>query len=194
MAVKSVEEYIEKHENWKSELEEFRAMILSTGLEEGIKWGAPVYMLNGKNVVGMAAFKNHVALWFHQGVFMKEHTELLVSSNEATKSLRQIRFEKGDPIKTAILRNYVLEAIQNQREGKLIKPERNKTLQIPEELKRAFENNSAFKKAFMAISPGKKREYCEFVQMAKREATKQSRIQKIIPMVIEGKGLYDKYK
>ena len=194
MAVKSVEEYIETHEIWRSELEQFREMLLGTDLEEGIKWGAPVYMLNGKNVVGMAAFKNHVALWFHQGVFMNENTELLSSSSGSTKSLRQIKFKKGDPIHTAVLRNYVLEAVQNQREGKEIKPERNKKLEIPKELEQALTNNSAFGKAFTEMTLGKKRDYCEFVETAKRDATKQSRIEKIIPMVLDGKGLYDKYK
>ncbi len=194
MSVKSVDEYIQKHVHWRSELEQFREMILMTGLEEALKGVAPIYMLDGKNLVGMAAFKNHVALWFHQGALLKENTQLLISSNESTKSLRQIRFEKGDRINTDVIRNYVLEAVQKQREGKEIKPERNKEFEIPEELIRVFKNNSTFEKAFKEISFGKQREYCEFIVTAKRETTKQNRIEKITPMILGRKGLYDKYK
>ncbi|HET8839075.1 MAG TPA: YdeI/OmpD-associated family protein [Flavobacteriaceae bacterium] len=194
MAVKSVDEYIETHPHWRSELEQFREMILTTALDENIKWGAPVYSLDGKNVVGMAAFKNHVALWFYNGAFLTENTGLLSRSSESTKSLRQIKFQKGDAIRTEILREYITEAIQNQREGKERKPERNKKLEIPEELSKVFENNPELKKAFNELTLGKQREYCEYIVTAKRDATKQSRIEKIIPMVIKGKGLNDKYK
>lgn len=194
MAVKSVDEYIETHSYWQEELVQFREMLLATELEETIKWGAPVYTLGGKNVMGMAAFKNHVALWFYNGALLKHNTELLVSSSESTKALRQIKFQKGDPIKIDVLKNYVLEAVQNQREGKELKPERHQKLEIPGELEQVFINNSEFKKAFEALTLGKKRDYCEHVATAKREATKQSRIEKIIPMIFEGKGLYDKYK
>ena len=71
MAVKSVEEYIETHPSWEKELESLRAIMQNTELEECIKWGAPVYALEGKNVVGIAAFKNHCALWFFNGALLK---------------------------------------------------------------------------------------------------------------------------
>ncbi|MDT0687112.1 DUF1801 domain-containing protein [Autumnicola psychrophila] len=37
-----------------------------------MKWGAPVYTLEGKNVIGLAAFKNHCAMWFFNGASLKE--------------------------------------------------------------------------------------------------------------------------
>ncbi|MEE2772978.1 MAG: DUF1801 domain-containing protein, partial [Bacteroidota bacterium] len=64
MPIKTVEEYIQKHTKWEKELRELHEMLLTTELEPNIKWGSPVYDLNGKNVVGLSGFKIHYGLWF----------------------------------------------------------------------------------------------------------------------------------
>lgn len=195
MAVKSVKEYIENHPDWKAELENLCELLRTTELAETIKWGVPVYTFQGKNIVGTAAFKNHIALWFYQGALLKKNTDLLVNAQEGkTKALRQIRFEKGDPIHIELLRNYVLEAIQNQREGKEIKPERLQNVEIPEMLNRVLASSTDLKKAFSQLTMGRQREYCEYIASAKRETTKQTRIEKITPIILSGKGLNDRYK
>ena len=195
MSVKSVDEYIQIHPGWEEEITSLREMLRSTELKETIKWGGPVYTVNGKNVIGIGAFKNHCALWFFQGALLKENTALLQNAQEGkTKALRQIRFEKGDEIPANSLRKYALEAIQNQKEGKEIKPARDKEVEIPSLLETAFENDSNLKKAFFELTPGKQREYCEYISEAKREATKLSRLEKITPMIKAGQGLHDKYK
>jgi len=195
MAVRSVEEYIKTHPSWEKELESLRAIMQNTELEECIKWGAPVYALEGKNVVSIAAFKNHCALWFFNGALLKENTILLHNAQEGkTKALRQIRFEKGDKIEPENLQKYVVEAIQNQREGKEIKPETAKKLVIPAELKAAFKEDKDLEKSFQQLTKGKQREYADYISQAKRETTKQSRLEKIKPMIKNGDGLHDKYK
>ncbi|MFT4937021.1 MAG: hypothetical protein ACI88A_000030 [Paraglaciecola sp.] len=55
---KSPEGYIDAHPQWQHVLEKLRKLLLSTGLEECIKWGVPTYCINGKNVVGLGAFNN----------------------------------------------------------------------------------------------------------------------------------------
>jgi uncharacterized protein YdeI (YjbR/CyaY-like superfamily) len=195
MAVKSVQEYIETHPTWEKELESLRAIMQNTELEECIKWGAPVYALEGKNVAGIAAFKNHCALWFFNGALLKENTILLYNAQEGkTKALRQIRFEKGDKIEPKILQKYVLEAIQIQREGKEIKPVPSKELVVPSELKAAFKEDKDMENSFQQLTKGKQREYADYISQAKRETTKQSRLEKIKPMIKNGEGLHDKYK
>lgn len=196
MAINTVEEYFGKHETWKEELEELREMLLSTGLDESIKWGAPTYSLKGKNVVGIGAFKKHYGLWLFQGALLKKNTALLHNAqDEKTSAMRQIRYEKGDDLKLEVLREYVLEAIQNHREGKELKADRSqKTLELPPELVESFEKDAALKESFQKLSPGKQREYATHVSEAKREATRQNRLEKILPMIRDGKGLYDKYK
>ena len=115
---------------------------------------------------------------------------------DKTKALRQIRFERGDEIKPEVLQKYISEATLNQKEGKIIKAEikTNKELVIPSPLQEAFQNDSNFKTAFENLTPGKQREYASHIMEAKREETKLSRLEKIKPMIIEGKGLHDKYK
>ncbi|OEY73391.1 YdeI/OmpD-associated family protein [Salegentibacter salarius] len=195
MAVKSVEEYIETHPSWRKELESLRAIMQNTELEECIKWGAPVYALQGKYVTGIAAFKNHCALWFFNGALLKENTILLHNAQEGkTKALRQIRFEKGDKIEPEILQKYVVESIENQREGKEIKPVTSNKLVVPSELKAAFKEDKDLEKSFQQLTKGKQREYADYIAEAKRESTKQSRLEKIKPMINKGQGLHDKYK
>lgn len=195
MAVKSAEEYIAKHPEWESELRELREMILTTDVEETIKWGAPVYTVDGKNVLGLAAFKHHAAIWFFQGALLRENTALLENAQEGkTKALRQVRFEKGQNIPLSQLRKYVEEAIQNQKEGKEIKPVKNKKVEVPEELLTEFSKDPELASAFKNLTPGKQREYSEYIKEAKRDSTKMSRLEKIIPMIQAGSGLHDKYK
>ncbi|MDC8003545.1 YdeI/OmpD-associated family protein [Aureisphaera galaxeae] len=192
---KTIEEYISKHPDWNSEIQELRDLLAKTELNEEIKWGAPTYTLNGKNVVGIGAFKNHLGVWFHQGVFLKDLKKKLVNAQEGkTKGLRQWRMEKGEAIEGDVLLDYVQEAIENCLAGKEIKPERKKGVTIPPELEAAFGKNTSFKTAFGNLTPGKQREYAEYISEAKREATKMSRLEKITPMVLDGIGLNDKYR
>ena len=74
MPVQSADQYVEIHQNWQEELSVLRKMLLSTELEEEIKRGAPVYTLQGKNVIGLVAFKNHCALWFFNGASLKKNS------------------------------------------------------------------------------------------------------------------------
>ena len=194
--ITSVEAYIEHHSHFGEALKVLRDIINTTELEETIKWGAPVYMINGKNVIGLGAFKHHFGIWFFNGVFLKDDQNLLINAQEnKTKALRQMRFTSLDDINTTAVLAYVKEAIENQKLGKEIKPERKKkAVLIPDELGSTFKSNPELLSAFNALTPGKQREYCEHVSSAKREATKLSRIEKITPMILQGLGLYDKYK
>ena len=191
----SAEEYLEMHPKFEEKLSKLRAIILSTELEETIKWNAPVYTVNSNNVTGLGAFRNHYSVWFFNGVFLNDEQSLLVNAQEKTKALRQFRFEKDTLINTDVVLSYIREAIQNQKLGKELKAERvKKSVSIPEVLETALNKNTLLLKAFNALSQSKQREYCEYIETAKREATKLSRLDKIVPLILIGKGLHDKYK
>ncbi len=195
MAVKTVQDYISRHSHWAKGLEKLDGVLSETDLIPEIKWGAPVYTLNGKNVVGIGAFKNHFALWFFNGALLRKNTSLILNAQEGkTKGLRQIRFEKNEDVDVEALIPYIKEAIQNQKEGKEFNKTSTKKLIIPEELKDEFKKDSELEESFKKISPGKQREYADYISEAKRESTKESRIRKIIPMIKLGKGLNDKYR
>jgi uncharacterized protein YdeI (YjbR/CyaY-like superfamily) len=146
-------------------------------------------------VAAMADFKNHMALWFHQGVFLKDKQNKLINAQEGvTKALRQWRFEEEDEIDSALVLEYINEAIANAAAGKEIKPVKKKEVSIPSILKNAFANDKDLQKSFNDLTPGRQREYAEYIAGAKQEKTKLSRLEKCIPMIKEKKGLHDKYK
>ncbi len=191
---KSVEEYIESS-SWKKELTFLREIILSTGLTEDLKWGIPAYIYKGKNLMGIAAFKNYVGIWFHQGVFLKDDAKVLMNAQEGkTKAMRQWRFNSIDEIDPDLVKAYVFEAIENHRAGLEIKPVRSKTYEMSPYLEDFLNNNAEVKQAFFELTFGKQKEYSLYVLEAKQESTKQNRLKKIIPMIINGAGLHDKYK
>ncbi|NMH86760.1 YdeI/OmpD-associated family protein [Flavivirga algicola] len=192
----SVEEYIEEHAHFSDALIMLRDIINTTECIETVKWNAPVYTINNKNVLGLGAFKNHFGIWFFNGVFLKDEHNLLVNAQEnKTKALRQMRFESISEIDKHTVLAYVKESIENQKLGKEIKPDRSKKeTVIPKELKELLAKNKKIKNSFVALSPYKQREYCDYIGSAKREATKQKRLEKIIPMISQKIGLNDKYK
>ena len=193
--ITSVEEYIEVNSPFGEAITLLRNIINSTELEEHVKWSAPTYSINGKNVLAIGAFKHHFGIWFFNGVFLKDEKKLLQNAQEKTKAMRQMRFKTIKDINKNIVLTYVKEAIENQKLGKEIKPNRTKKETIiPAELQNAFKNNSQLKISFETLSPSKQREYCDHISTAKREATKQTRLEKITPMILQGVGLHDKYK
>jgi uncharacterized protein YdeI (YjbR/CyaY-like superfamily) len=192
---RSVEDYIEQHPRWTTALQKLRRILNGAGLEETIKWGAPCYTVDGGNVVGIAAFAGHVALWFHQGVFLGDPDGVLINAQEGkTRALRQWRFSSDRDIKVARVRAYVREAIDNCTAGKSIKPDRNKPLVVPAELAAAMAKSPALERAFAALSVGRQREYADHIAAAKQVKTKASRVASILPMIEAGVGLHDKYR
>ena len=190
---KSIDEYLNGNP-WEQELNALRGILHETELVEELKWGTPHYTLDGKIVVGIAGFKQYFGLWFHQGVFLKDAGKVLINAQEGTtKGLRQWRFNTIDDIDKALVMEYVKEAIQNQRDGKEIKPEK-KQLVIPDELKEALASNSNLSERFDALTPGKQREYADYIGAAKQEKTRLSRLEKCVPMIESGVGLNDRYR
>lgn len=172
-----------------------RGLILSTEMAETVKWGFPVYTINGKNVVGLGAFKSYAGLWFFNGAFMADPAGKMVNAQEGkTKGMRQWRFASAGEIDPALVRSYLNEAIENQKAGKAIKPAKNKPLLIPVELENALTENTELNERFLAMSLSGRREYAEYISEAKREATREKRLEKIIPMILRGEGMNDKYR
>ena len=188
--------YFEKEQPYKSEIAVLREIALSTELEETVKWEAPVYTVNNKNVMGIMAFKSHYGLWFFNGVCMSDPENVLENAQEGkTKAMRHWKFYSGDAIDKSLIRDYMLEAIENQKRGLELKPERKKTeTSIPELLQNALDSNPEFKSNFERLTPYKQREYCEYIDSAKQEKTKTTRLEKILPMIAEGIGINDKYR
>ncbi len=188
-----VDSFIENQTQWKEKLQQLREVFQKTELKEEVKWGKPTYTLDGKLVAAMADFKNHIALWFHQGVYLKDRHNQLINAQEA-KALRQWRFEKEETIDSDHVLEYIEEAIANAAAGKEKKKAVKKKVSIPEILEKAFKADKNLKESFQKLTPGRQREYAEHIGEAKRESTQQSRLEKCSEMIKKGVGLHDKYK
>jgi uncharacterized protein YdeI (YjbR/CyaY-like superfamily) len=183
-----------KTEKWSEELHLLQSIIAQTELLETTKWGGSVYVLNGKNVLGIGGFKNYFAIWFFNGVFLKDEKQVLVNANEGvTKSLRQWRFSSKEEVNEKEVLHYILEAIENERQGKIIKPEKGKVF-LSELFQKELDSDLLLAEAFHKFTPYKQKEFLEYIETAKREETKRSRIEKIKPMILENIGLNDKYR
>ncbi len=183
----SVDEYMESQSQWTDILEPLREMLLSTGMDEQIKWMFPCYSERGKNVVGIGATKNYVGIWFFQGVLLKDELSVLANAQEGkTKAMRQWHIKGKNELDTKNIEAYVYEAIENQRAGLEIKPDTKKEIIIPVELEDAFSKNGRLKTAFEVLSKTNRRDFAEHIGGAKKEDTRIRRLEKSIPMILEG--------
>ena len=191
---KSLEAFFAKQSKWGEGVEALRKILLKTELEESLKWGMPVYSIGKKNVAGIGSFKEYFGIWFYQGVFLKDPAKVLINVQKGTtKGLRQWRFSSLDELDHVLVHSYILDAIQNQKDGKEIKPEKKK-VSMPDELNEALRQDSRLENAFLAFTAAKQREFMEHVGSAARAETRMRRLEKVLPLIKKGEGLNDKYK
>ena len=184
----------DKVNKWEEELLFLKSIIDKTELVETIKWGGPVYVFNKKNVVGIGGFKEYFTIWFFNGVFLNDEKKKLINAKEdKTKSLRQWRFTSKEEVNETEVLAYILEAIENEKQGKIIKPSKKETI-VSELLEKEMSQNKVLAEAFQKFSPYKQYEFLEYIETAKQEKTKLSRIEKVIPMILGNIGLNDKYR
>ncbi len=186
---------MQKNTQWTEELELVASIINKIPLEKTIKWGAEVFTYNGKNVVSYGGFKNYFMLWFFNGVFLEDKYKVLVNAQEGkTKSLRQWRFTSILEIDENKILEYINEAIEIEKKGLKISPDKFIKIPVAELLEKEFKNDTILKTAFDKLTPGKQKEYIVYINEAKQESTKLKRLEKIKPMITQGIGLNDKYK
>lgn len=139
-------------------------------------------------------FKEYFAIWFLNGVFLKDEKKRLINAQEdKTKSMRQWRFTSKDEVNEKEVLEYILEAIENEKQGKVIKPSKKEAI-VSELLQNEMDLNPALAEAFQKFSPYKQYEFLEYIETAKQEKTKLTRIEKVIPMILRNVGLNDKYR
>ncbi len=188
-----VDQYISKAKSWKDEMTILRTILLSCKLEESIKWGQPCYAINNKNIVMIAPFKAHCDIAFFNGAALKDEKGLLVKAGVNTQSARQMRFTNADEIVKLklVIKNYVKEAIVNEKQGVKPTPAEKAEPILVEELEAIFKKNTPFKKAFAALTPGRQRAYLIHFSGAKQAATRVARIEKYVDAILAGRGIND---
>ena len=189
----SVDFFFEKPGPWQKEYQLLRKIILSTGLNEALKWGQACYDLQGKNIVLIHGFKEYCAVLFFKGALLKDTQKILVQQTENVQSARQLRFTNSKEIANlqAIIKSYVFEAIEVEKAGLKVALKKTGDYTVPEEFDQKLKKNAALKKAFAALTPGRQRAYLFYFAQPKQAKTRESRIEKYIPYILKGKGLND---
>ncbi|NJL14960.1 MAG: hypothetical protein HC913_19495 [Microscillaceae bacterium] len=179
---------------WREMLITLRQLLLATELAETLKWGVPCYTLENKNVLLLSALKNYVGLSFFKGALLSDPHHILQKPGEHSHSDRLIRFTNLEQIveQEPLIKAYIQEAIELEKSGCRV-PLAKKSEPFPAELEITFTQDTALKKAFESLSPGRKRGYLLYFSQAKQSTTRLSRIEKCRQKILNGEGLHDKY-
>lgn len=188
-----VDTFMSRATNWKEEFEQLRRMMLTLELTEELKWGVPCYTVNGKNVVLIHGFKEYCAILFVKGALLKDAEGVLIQQTDNVQAARQIRFSNVEQVSSLepTIKNYVQEAIDNEKAGLAVVLKEVQDIPIPEEFQQVLNENPDLKTAFEALTPGRQKAYNRYFTEPKQVKTRLARIEKYTPSILDGKGLYD---
>lgn len=188
-----VDFFFVKAQKWQEEYERLREIVLDCGLTEELKWGVPCYTFQKKNVVLIHGFKEYCALLFHKGALLNDSEGLLIRQTEHVQSARQIRFTSLKEIEaqSPVLRAYIFDAIEVERSGMKVDFKKTREFAVPDEFQEKLDSFPNLKAAFEALTPGRQRGYLLYFAQPKQSKTRESRIEKYIPAILEGKGIDD---
>jgi len=188
-----VDFFFNKAKNWQEAFEQLRILILDCGLTEELKWGQPCYTFEKKNIVLMHGFKEYCALLFFKGALLQDAKGILIQQTENVQAARQIRFTNVKEIvkMKAVLKAYIYEAIEVEKAGMEVILKKTTEYSVPEEFQKKLNKMPALKKAFNALTPGRQRGYLLFFSAPKQSKTRESRVEKYIQPILNGKGLTD---
>jgi uncharacterized protein YdeI (YjbR/CyaY-like superfamily) len=141
----------------------------------------------------MHGFKEYCALLFFKGALLNDTDGILIQQTKNVQSARQVRFTNLREIvkMEKILKAYIYEAIEVERAGLKVKLKKTSDFKVPEEFQNKLDKNPALKKAFNALTPGRQRAYIFYFSQPKQSKTRESRVEKYSPQILNGKGLND---
>ncbi|HEV2328491.1 MAG TPA: DUF1801 domain-containing protein [Verrucomicrobiae bacterium] len=189
-----VDFFFTKAEKWRKEYEKLRTIILDCGLKEELKWGHPCYTFQEANIVIIQGFKEYCAILFTKGALLKDPKGILIQQTENVQAARQVRFTKLQEIAKlqSVLKAYIKEAIEAEKAGLQVTYKKTSEFKMPEEFQKRLNEDSALRSAFEKLTPGRQRGYLLHFSAPKQSQTRESRIEKCIPLIFDGIGLNDK--
>ena len=191
----TVDSWFAKAGPWQAETAKLRALLLDCGLVEELKWGKPTYTSGaGANVVLIMPLKDTCALLFTKGALLKDPKGILVRPGENSQSARQMRFTSVAEIAKLekTLKSYVKQALEVEEAGLKVAFKKSTDLVYPKEFQDKLDRDAALREAFHKLTPGRQRQYHIHFTGAKQAATRESRVEKAIPLILDGMGLNDR--
>ncbi|KAA3633049.1 MAG: hypothetical protein DWP97_09930 [Calditrichaeota bacterium] len=189
-----IDRYISKNKKWQKELKKLRTIILECNLIEELKWGVPCYTSENSNILLIHCFKEYCAILFHQGALLKDIKKILIQQTKNVQAARQIRFTDVQEIEKieSVIKMYIKEAVKNNKAGLKVNMKKTEDFEVPEEFKMRLDEDSELRVSFEALTPGRQRGYLLHFSSAKQSKTRESRIDKCIPLILNGIGLNDR--
>ena len=188
-----VDFYFNKAENWQQALDKLRIILLDCGLTEELKWGVPCYSFQNSNVVLIHVFKEYCALLFFKGALLNDAKGMLIQQTKNTQATRQIRFTNALQVVEMehFLKTYVYEAIEIEKSGLKVDFKKTEEFLVPQEFQDKLDGIPALKTAFEGLTPGRQRGYILYFSAPKQSKTRESRVEKYMQHILQGKGLND---
>ena len=186
-----VDWFFNKPTKWQKEYSELRKIVLDCGLTEELKWGCPCYTVGKSNIVVMHGFNNYCALLFMKGALLKDLKGILNQQTKNVQSARQMRFDNIQQILKckSTIRAYIKEAVAIDKAGLKVELKKTDDYKIPAEFQSVLNDMPELQTAFKALTPGRQRGYLLFFSEPKKVKTRESRIEKFLQKILDGKGL-----
>jgi len=188
-----VDAFLRKAKKWQQEFKKLRTVILDCQLTEELKWGTPCYTFQNRNIVLIHGFKEYCALLFFKGALLRDARRILIQQTENVQAARQIRFTNVREIAEMepVLKAYIHEAMDVEKAGLKVNLKKTSEFKIPEEFQNKLDEIPALKTAFDALTPGRQRAYILHFSQPKQSKTRESRIEKCMQQILDGKGIND---
>lgn len=124
---------------------------------------------------------------------MKDPKGLLLQQTKNVQAARQIRFTGVEEInrRKGVLKAYILEAMKVEESGAKVEFKSAAQFKRPDEFRSRLERMPALKRAFEALTPGRQKGYLLHFASAKQSKTREARVEKCLPMILDGVGLND---
>ena len=187
-----VDDYIDASRQWPREMTALRPVLLASDLTEEIKWGKPCYSHEGKNIVIVQEMKDFLALMFFKGALLSDPDGVLEHQGPNSRSAKRMELTSVEDVDrlAPTITAYVADAVAVEHSGLEVGP-------APEpawtaELQDRLDGDPAFRAAFEALTPGRRREYNLSISDAKQATTRAARVEKYAPRILAGKGLRDR--
>lgn len=182
-----------KVHRWTPALVALRALLRSTVLTEEMKWGAPCYTLDGRNVVMLGALQDCCTLSFFKGAALVDEEGALERIGPNAHSGRVLRFRS---VEDALARSeqalrFVEQAIALERSGGKVPP-RAGPEPVPAELEQRLAADTALRAAFDALTPGRRRSHVLHVSGAVQSATRARRVERCVADILAGRGFNER--
>lgn len=182
-----------KVHNWPQEMEQLRAILHECDLTEELKWSVPCYTFQNNNILILSAFKEYCSLSFFKGALLNDEAGILDKPGPNSQAARLIKFTNVQQVieLEPTIKAYIQQAIDIEKAGLTVEFKKNPE-PMPEELEQKLDEDPVFKAAFEALTPGRQRGYIIYFSGAKQAQTREARIEKYMPKILEGKGFHDR--